>query len=193
MKLFLILAACATLGAGLELRENTLYRLDLTNSSEPVYGYYKSAVSKPSGTIYYFRMASPDPNATLPPGTYPSNEIAYADPVTDQEWEELKDEARAKAGNVRVETANGVQWVPAHEHDLAQRATQMAQEREQRSRQPEADAAVVAEEPATGEEPAPEPGPGPGFIALWGGHIAVAAGALVLIGVVVRFMILGGD
>ncbi|MBX7255799.1 MAG: hypothetical protein K1Y02_05520 [Candidatus Hydrogenedentes bacterium] len=188
MKPILILAACAILGAGLDFKENIIYRLELKSSAEPVYGYYKSEASTPKGKVYYFKMVSPDSNATLPPGSYQESEIADRFEVSDDEWKQLQEQAQARAGNVKVQTSSGEIWVNAHEFELAKRATQMAEERLKRSKPTEITESTESE-PVVLTEPAPSPG----FLKLWGGHIALAAGVVLLIGAVVKFMILGAS
>ncbi|MFA6244540.1 MAG: hypothetical protein WC655_26595 [Candidatus Hydrogenedentales bacterium] len=183
-----MLAACAFLGAGLELKANTLYRLDLQGSDDPVYGVYKFERSTVRGKIYNFQMVSPDPNALLSTETFPDSEISDAIPVDDETWAKIQSQAQMAAGNVEVETSAGALWVSKQEFELAQRATQMAEERLQRSKPP-----VVEEVPQTAPVPAAEPAPAPGFLKLWGGHLVLLGVAAVLIGAVVKFMVVGSE
>ena len=184
MRLLLILAACATLGAGLTFEQDTRYKLDLKNAEEPVYGVFL----RQQGKAIMFRLESPLPDASIGPKTFQADDIEDKVEVTEDEWSELQKEARERRGDKLVQTASGSVWVSQLEFDLAQRATQMAEERLQRSKPP-----VVEEVPQTAPPPAAEPAPAPGFLKLWGGHIILLGVAAVLIGAVAKFMVVGSE
>ncbi len=184
MRLLLILAACATLGAGLTFEQNTRYRLDLKNADEPVYGVFLLQ----QGKAIMFRLESPLPDVPVAKQTFQADAIVDRAEVTEEEWLELQKEARERRGDKLVQTASGSVWVSQIEYDLAQRATQMAEERLQRSTPP-----PVEESPVAASETAQEPAPAPGFLKLWGGHAVLLAVAAVLIGAVVKFMVVGSE
>lgn len=171
--LAMILAQAADMPAG------TVFQIVPRDGSP---GFYAEIV-KENNESYTFRYFDPDPARRL---TVQMLRSEVEPPI------ELTERSKARVWQSMIDARvvqTPVGAVPREEYELAQRALQMAEGVERTLTASEPDEQVGSEpvEALTVEALRPS------FITLWGPQIGLVAGALVLIGIIVKLVILGEE
>lgn len=144
---------------------------------------FYAEIVKENNESYTFRYFDPDPARRLTVQMLRS-EVEPPIELTERNklrvWQSMID-ARV------VQTPAGA--VPREEYELAQRALHMAEGVERTLTPSESDELVASEPVETPTVDAPRPS----FVMLWGPQIGLIAGALVLIVIIVKLVILGDE
>jgi hypothetical protein len=144
---------------------------------------FYAEIVKESNESYTFRYFDPDPARRLTVQMLRSEvepPIELTERSKQRVWQSMID-ARV------VQTPVGP--VPREEYEFAQRALQMAEGVERSLANPEDQEEMPSEPVETQTADAPRPA----FLTLWGPQIGLIAGALVLIGIIVKLVILGEE
>lgn len=146
--------------------------------------FYGTCV-KADGDVWQFQYDYPDDQTTRK--TFNKAAIfdwQYEDP---QARQQRFDEYRTNQGLVKTKAGT---WIPKAQYEFAEKARGSALELEKQRQEANSDDALTQELAARAANEKQE---SPGFLTLWGPQIALALAAVVLIGIIVKLVILGGE
>ena len=135
-----------------------------------------------AGEVWQLQRNEPDNTTT---------ETYNRDAIFDWEYESQEvvqtrfEKYYTEKGFVKVPTAIG--WIHKDEYEFAQRARTKTEELRARMKPP-----LAAEQPAENTSQDVETA-SPPFLKLWGPQIVLAAGGLVLVGIIMKLMVMSGD
>ncbi|MCL4692845.1 MAG: hypothetical protein KJ060_10095 [Candidatus Hydrogenedentes bacterium] len=178
MILLTVLVASAIAGQLSPPQEGAHYKVFTKDGGE-----HYALCEKVQGDVWIFQLIGPDGVDTR---VFPRDKIQDYEAVTEDEIQQHIDAARTARGEVKT----GSGWVAKDVYDLAQGAREAAQAQLEQFQNSGDDAALVAQLRERSQSDTAE---APSALSLWGPQIALIAGALVLIGIIVKLVILGGE
>ncbi len=151
---------------------------------ESAQDFYGTCVTA-NGDVWQFQYDYPDDQTTRK--TFNRSAIFDWQYEDAQARQQRFDEYRANQGLVKTKAGA---WIPKTQYEFAEKARESALALEEQRQQANDEDALIQELSTHTATEQPE---SPGFLTLWGPQIALALGAVALIGIIVKLVTLGGE